>query len=205
MKSKFDTEFVVYKITNRVTGKFYIGQTKNSAIIRWSSHKAAANNPKTQFHEAILRYNDDDYWTIETLFVMFEYDERMLRYIEWLFLDSCDRSMSYNTHFQSVFIAPIDGISVGDIGNGRECWNDSDVPVPLPEYISLYNGIYHYKRKIPLKLKKYYNVDSFMISMETDDLDEAITIVGLISERLHKQFTSLKIATILDKVDGYLK
>lgn len=52
----------IYKITNKINGKIYIGQTVN-AIKRWSQHKTAArNNKPTQIiHHALIKYGIENF------------------------------------------------------------------------------------------------------------------------------------------------
>jgi group I intron endonuclease len=49
---------IIYKATNKVNGKVYIGQTKNSLKTRMASHKYSAEkkNSKGHFHKAIRKY-----------------------------------------------------------------------------------------------------------------------------------------------------
>lgn len=44
----------IYKVTNKVTGESYIGQTCNSVAFRWEQHKRANDN--YDFHKAIKKY-----------------------------------------------------------------------------------------------------------------------------------------------------
>lgn len=46
----------IYKITNKVNGKIYIGSTKKSVKSRWRGHRAEAKKAKCKFHRAIKKY-----------------------------------------------------------------------------------------------------------------------------------------------------
>jgi len=52
----------LYKITDKLTGKIYIGQTRN-IIRRWSEHKNAArsDSPKTYIDQIIKKYGSDNF------------------------------------------------------------------------------------------------------------------------------------------------
>jgi group I intron endonuclease len=55
---------VIYKITNKINNKSYIGQTIKTLNNRWSSHIRERTN--TYFHNAIKKYGVDNF-TLETL------------------------------------------------------------------------------------------------------------------------------------------
>lgn len=59
----------IYKITNQVNGKVYIGQTRQSVESRWNQHKCKArkrSDGNNHFHNAILKYGEDKF-TVEVL------------------------------------------------------------------------------------------------------------------------------------------
>lgn len=60
---------IIYKITNKINGKFYIGQTKNSMERRWSQHKynAKSNSSKCLHLENAIRKHDVENFTIEVI------------------------------------------------------------------------------------------------------------------------------------------
>lgn len=63
---------LVYKITNRLTNKSYIGQTVRTIEQRWSSHiSSAKSGSKFRFHSAIRKYGVDS-WDFE---ILFEHDD----------------------------------------------------------------------------------------------------------------------------------
>lgn len=54
----------IYKITNKVNGKSYIGQTRNTVEFRWRQHYKAKDNK--YFHRAIVKYGKENF-EVETL------------------------------------------------------------------------------------------------------------------------------------------
>lgn len=59
--------FSVYKITNLINGKMYIGFTKRTVDARWRSHCSSARNGSPfRFHSAIRKYGID-VWKIEEM------------------------------------------------------------------------------------------------------------------------------------------
>ena len=70
----------IYKVTNKVTGKSYIGQTRNTVEFRWRQHYNAKDNK--YFHRAIQKYGKDQFEvsTIEQCDVS-KLDEREIYWI----------------------------------------------------------------------------------------------------------------------------
>lgn len=54
----------IYKITNKVNGKSYIGQTRYTVEFRWRQHQHKKDN--VYFHNAIHKYGAESF-TVETL------------------------------------------------------------------------------------------------------------------------------------------
>lgn len=52
-------EGFIYKVTNKVTGKSYIGQTRNTVEFRWRQHYKAKDNK--YFHRAIQKYGKENF------------------------------------------------------------------------------------------------------------------------------------------------
>lgn len=67
-KQRWDVTLFIYKITNTVNGKLYIGQSKRSIEKRFKRHLSDANNGvlNTHFARAIRKYGSDNF-TIELI------------------------------------------------------------------------------------------------------------------------------------------
>lgn len=67
---------IVYKITNKINGKIYIGITKGSLDKRWRSHVGSAfkNSGNNHFHNAIRKYGEDNF-VVEQIDSAINYDE----------------------------------------------------------------------------------------------------------------------------------
>ena len=50
---------IIYKITNKVNNKSYIGQTRYTLQFRWNQHLHKKDN--TYFHNAISKYGKDNF------------------------------------------------------------------------------------------------------------------------------------------------
>ena len=60
-------KYIIYKITNLINNKIYIGKTIKTLQHRWSIHKAHAKNPKTRksyFARAIYKYGPENFLPI---------------------------------------------------------------------------------------------------------------------------------------------
>ena len=90
----------IYKATNVVNGKVYIGQTVRTVEARWKAHLWSANNKNgfrynSLLHKAIKKYTADSF-TIEAIE---ECDDSLLneREIYWIdFYHATDRNFGYN-------------------------------------------------------------------------------------------------------------
>lgn len=93
---------VVYKITNNINGKIYVGQSKNSAEYRFNQHfrearsKLKHGKTNVSFHNAIVKYGKESF----SYEVLEEIDDIQLlneREIYWIkYLNSNDRNIGYN-------------------------------------------------------------------------------------------------------------
>lgn len=76
----------IYKITNNINCKFYIGKTSRSINWRFSTHKSASILPKDYFHRALKKYGVENFSIICIKEVMGDdnIDDLEKHYIEWL-------------------------------------------------------------------------------------------------------------------------
>ena len=76
----------IYKITNNINGKFYIGKTSRTINWRFSTHKSASISPKDYFHRALKKYGVENFYIICIKEVREADDIDILEkhYIEWL-------------------------------------------------------------------------------------------------------------------------
>lgn len=71
---------LVYKITNKVNGKVYVGQTVRTLEERWSRHCRDAQRGRTfPFHNAIRKYGTENF---EMKIVAFCHDQKELNWCE---------------------------------------------------------------------------------------------------------------------------
>jgi group I intron endonuclease len=89
---------IIYKVTNKINGKSYIGQTKSSINHRWSQHKHNAATKKNKcmyFENAIKKYGHTNFNAEVLLYC----DYKMMNHFEILFIksyQSTDREFGYN-------------------------------------------------------------------------------------------------------------
>ena len=79
-KSIYDTSYVIYKHTNIVNGKSYIGQTIKGMEKRWNNH-CSRSTESNHFRNAIQKYGKSN-WTHEVLYVSFYIDVDHLNEVE---------------------------------------------------------------------------------------------------------------------------
>lgn len=76
----------IYKITNNVNGKFYIGKTERGIKYRWNSHKTSSKSPRDYFHYS-MRYHGVENFSILLIKEVGEdecINELEKHYIQWL-------------------------------------------------------------------------------------------------------------------------
>lgn len=92
-------EYIVYKITNLVNNKIYIGRTIYNLDYRWHIHVSHAKNPKTRetyLQRAIYKYTPAKF-TIEVIERCSCFDEMVQREIYWIkTFNSIDHNIGYN-------------------------------------------------------------------------------------------------------------
>lgn len=87
--------YFIYKITNQINNKVYIGQTKGSVKRRFSAHKRL-DNPCTALRNAMNKYGRDNF-TIETVDTAISKDELNNKEIYWINeYKSNNRNYGYN-------------------------------------------------------------------------------------------------------------
>lgn len=86
---------VVYKITNKVNGKVYIGQTKRPLIVRWKQHCIPSNDKCVALHRAIQKYGKENF-TVEQIDVASDRDELNKKEIYWIQHYDCLAPKGYN-------------------------------------------------------------------------------------------------------------
>lgn len=86
---------IIYKITNKINGKVYIGQTIQSIKRRWNEHCGKENYCRL-LHRAIQKYGKENF-TIERIDHAHSRDELDNKEIFWIkFYDSINRDKGYN-------------------------------------------------------------------------------------------------------------
>lgn len=90
---------IIYKVTNIINGKIYIGQSINSLSLRKTTHKHSAlkNNSQSYFHKAIRKYGWDSFeWeVIDDCNTKQELDIKEIEYIT-LFESHISTGKGYN-------------------------------------------------------------------------------------------------------------
>jgi len=87
---------IIYKSTNLINGKVYIGQSIKTLPKRISGHKATSKKPKIFFHYAIKKYGFENFnWTIiDQAYNREELDDKEIFWID--FYDSRNKDKGYN-------------------------------------------------------------------------------------------------------------
>ena len=91
---------IIYKITNKINGKQYVGFSKNTLEKRWKQHLRDAKRKDTHFANAIRNYGKDA-WTLETV-VQADDADWLHNVMEPHYIrlwNLTDRSVGYNSTF----------------------------------------------------------------------------------------------------------
>ena len=125
----------IYKITNMINNKVYIGETTRTMNVRWHQHKARAKDSQyTEYlYRAIRKYGienfiieeltqcaDEDRFKIET--------EYITKYRSWVGFEDCN---GYNLALSQEGVAPIMAQEI------LNCWNDGLTIVQISERLHI--------------------------------------------------------------------
>jgi group I intron endonuclease len=85
---------IIYKVTNRINGKVYIGQTKVTLQSRWKQHLRSKD--ESVFHRAIRKYGAENF-TVEQIDVACDTAEMNAKEQYWIaHYESMNRDKGYN-------------------------------------------------------------------------------------------------------------
>lgn len=85
---------IIYKITNLVNGKVYVGQTIMSIEDRWRVHRSKSSDCPL-IHRAIQKYGKENF-TVEQIDVACDRDELDQKEIYWIHYYDCLAPKGYN-------------------------------------------------------------------------------------------------------------
>lgn len=125
----------IYKITNTINNKVYIGETTRTINARWRQHKARAKDSQyTEYlYRAIRKYGIENF-TIEELIQCADEDrfkietEYITKYRSWVGFEDCN---GYNLVLSQEGVAPIMAQEI------LNCWNDGLTLVQISERLHL--------------------------------------------------------------------
>lgn len=87
---------IIYKITNKVNSKSYIGCTTKSLEERWAWHLRSRFNSKTIFSKALRKYGKECFKT-EIIQICESFNEMLSKEIYWIaFYNATNREFGYN-------------------------------------------------------------------------------------------------------------
>ena len=105
---------IIYKITNQINKKYYVGKTTRTFEERWHEHLQESKNPnpKSHFHNAL------NYWGIEnfTHEILWEGSEEELDNQEKYFISQLNAR------------DPATGYNIAEGGTGGVCWREGEHP-----------------------------------------------------------------------------
>lgn len=114
----------IYKITNLINNKIYIGQTRNSVLYRWNQHISAAVSDKEKqdynylLHKAIRKYGKNNF-SIETIEELDESVDLSEREQYWInYYHSCvleENSNGYNMTYGGEGISRVNKYELHDL------------------------------------------------------------------------------------------
>jgi group I intron endonuclease len=87
---------IIYKVTNNLNGKVYIGQTIRPLIVRWKQHCNPCNKNCIALHRAIQKYGKENF-SIQQIDIACDRDELDKKEIYWInFYNSTNSEKGYN-------------------------------------------------------------------------------------------------------------
>jgi group I intron endonuclease len=118
----------IYKITNLITGKVYIGQTKHTIAWRWKAHRAEANceDPKLYLHRSMKKYGIENF-KIEQVDSANTRAELNRKENEWIVKEDCMVPKGFNLRAGG----RCSGISEGT----RQKLRDANLGKTIPEEV----------------------------------------------------------------------
>ena len=102
---------VIYKATNKINGKLYIGKTEVGLGLRMLKHRSNSKKPKTYFERALAKYGWDNF-IFETIDFAQSAKELSEKEKYWIkYLNSTNKEIGYNCSpggdgFQSEWFTP---------------------------------------------------------------------------------------------------
>lgn len=87
----------IYCIYNKISGKYYVGKTKNSILLRWKDHRAYSRSGiDTLFKRAIRKYPKESFEVWQLTTADSEEQATLLERLWIIALDACNRDVGYN-------------------------------------------------------------------------------------------------------------
>lgn len=165
----------IYKITNLINNKIYIGQTSTKIERRIDKHLIKANkaNPKSFFHQAIRKYGFNNF--IVEILENNIFDSSLLK----------ERENYYILQYESYKSEKGYNLTVGGEGESLFLGREKEV---INKYLELQNCI---------KVAEYFNCDRQVIARVLKDNDiKPLCGVGakkkVLCVELNKEFSSMK-------------
>ena len=121
---------IIYKATNTINGKFYIGKTKGTLEKRIQSHKLASNKKKWLFYNAIKKYGFHNF--------------------KWEIIFECDDIDLLNKKEKEFISKNINGYNIAEGGTGGDTFSNN----PKKEALRANVSKFHKGKKLTDEHKK---------------------------------------------------